>query len=104
MSIVWGASAHMDPEEVETRYIHEFVNFANARVLEVGIGEGRLTWRYADVARAVVGIDPQVTRVVAANLERVGALRANVNLVAAQCETLPFRAEMFDVALLSWSL
>jgi ubiquinone/menaquinone biosynthesis C-methylase UbiE len=104
MSTVWGASARMDPEEIETRYVHDFVHFADARVLEVGIGEGRLTWRYADVAREVVGIDPQVTRIVVANLERAGALRANVNLVGALAGELPFKPAVFDVALLSWSL
>jgi ubiquinone/menaquinone biosynthesis C-methylase UbiE len=104
MSTIWGASARLDPEEIETRYLHDFVNFAGTRVLEVGVGEGRLTWRYADAAREVVGIDPLVTRIVAANLERSGALRTNINLVGALAGELPFKPTVFDVALLSWSL
>jgi cyclopropane fatty-acyl-phospholipid synthase-like methyltransferase len=45
-----------DPEQAETRAIHELVEFAGMDVLEVGCGDGRLTWRYAERTRSVLAI------------------------------------------------
>ncbi len=93
-----------DPEGIETRYLHRFVDFANARVLEIGCGEGRLIWRYADAAQHVVGIDPDVDRLAIASRECPPVLRSHVNFALATSETLPFMRETFDVAILGWSL
>ena len=46
----------VDPEGNETRVIHELVDFAGQRVLEIGCGDGRLIWRYADSAATVLGL------------------------------------------------
>ncbi len=93
-----------DPEEVETRYLHEFVSFAGKRVLEVGCGEGRLTWRYAHAARRVVGIDPNLEHLCVAPRECPPDLRASVGFALARAEALPFLGETFNVAVLAWSL
>jgi tRNA G46 methylase TrmB len=37
-----------DPEGNEMSTLHAMVDFKNRQVLEVGCGEGTLTWRYAD--------------------------------------------------------
>ena len=47
----------VDPERNESRAIHELVDFRNNHVLEIGCGDGRLMWRYANLAATVVGID-----------------------------------------------
>ena len=39
-----------DPEGVERRTIHDLVDFNGKGVFEVGCGEGRMTWLYADAA------------------------------------------------------
>jgi 2-polyprenyl-3-methyl-5-hydroxy-6-metoxy-1,4-benzoquinol methylase len=46
----------IDPDNNETPD-----NFNGQRVLEIGCGSGRLTWRYADQAAHVVGIDSDST-------------------------------------------
>src|SRR5438105_693906 len=48
----------IDPEGNETRTIHELVDFSDKDVLEIGCGDGRLIWRYADKVASVVGLDP----------------------------------------------
>ena len=50
-------STELDPAGVELRTIHEIADLRNARVLEVGAGDGRLTFRYAMETNKVVGID-----------------------------------------------
>ncbi len=46
-----------DPEGTETRYMSQAINFKNQHILEIGMGDGRLTWRYAHSAGHVTGID-----------------------------------------------
>ena len=47
-----------DPENNETPALFKIVNFSGQRVLEIGCGNGRVTWRYAGQAAHVTGIDP----------------------------------------------
>jgi predicted RNA methylase len=47
-----------DPEGIERKTLHKLVDFTNKTVLEIGCGEGRLTWKYAASAKRVVGFDP----------------------------------------------
>jgi len=42
-------SARVDPEENETRALFGIVDVANKYFLEIGSGDGQLTWRYAAV-------------------------------------------------------
>jgi ubiquinone/menaquinone biosynthesis C-methylase UbiE len=93
-----------DPEGHETDWIHEIVDFRGRRVLEVGAGQGRLTWRFADAARWTVGIDADPETLYFAPRECPPELRPAVFWAMAEAERLPFARETFDLALLAWSL
>ncbi len=94
----------IDPEGFETAHVHEFLRPANAHVLEIGCGEGRLTWRYALAARRVVGVDLDAVRVQTAMRECPTALSTRVAFAMADTLALPFPDQVFDGALLAWSL
>ena len=47
-----------DPEGNETATLFDLVDLDGAVVLEIGCGDGRLTWRYADRAAHVTAIEP----------------------------------------------
>ena len=47
-----------DPENNEPRALFALADVNGRRVLEIGCGDGRLTWRYADRAAHVTAIDP----------------------------------------------
>jgi SAM-dependent methyltransferase len=49
---------NVDPENNEPRALFDLADFNGRRVLEIGCGDGRLTWRYADKATHVTAIDP----------------------------------------------
>jgi len=47
-----------DPEGNETGALFDLVEMEGREILEIGCGDGRLTWRYADRAAHVMAIDP----------------------------------------------
>ena len=94
----------IDPENVETRVIHELVEFRGRRVLELGAGDGRLTWRYADLAASVLAIEPKALLVDLARAATPARLRDRVTFEVADASTFEPPPGAFDVALFSRSL
>jgi ubiquinone/menaquinone biosynthesis C-methylase UbiE len=93
-----------DPEGIEVRYLHAFADLRDARILEVGCGDGRATWRYAQHPRRITAIDPDPAYLDAALAARPEALRHSVTFIRSSAENLPFAAQTFDGAILTWSL
>ena len=93
-----------DPERNESKYLHEFADFAEKRVLEVGCGEGRMTWQYARATHQTFGIDLDRDSLRVARVDRPGELTDRVQFACAASEHLPFAKETFDLAVLAWSL
>ena len=93
-----------DPERNETKYLHKLADFAQKRVLEIGCGEGRLTWQYAKETRSTVAIDLDADALRVATIDRPSDLESKVHFSLAKSEQLPFSKETFDIAVLAWSL
>ncbi len=91
-----------DPERTETKYLHKFADFNGKRVLEIGCGDGRLTWRYANSAKFTAGIDLNAEELRVATIDRPADLA--VSFVRANSIHIPFSKEKFDIAILAWSL
>jgi ubiquinone/menaquinone biosynthesis C-methylase UbiE len=92
-----------DPDRIESKYLHSFADFTNKRVLEVGCGEGRLTWQYANKARSTIGIDLDADALRIAIYDRPSDLENKVHVSVAKSEQLPFSSSMFDLAIFAWS-
>ena len=99
-------STQRDSEGHEKKYLNKFADFAASRnrVLEIGCGEGRLTWQYAKSTHSTVGIDLDADALRVASIDRPYALTGKVHFSRAESEHLPFSKETFDLAILAWSL
>ena len=103
-------TVRVDPENNETRALLDIVDLTGKRVLEIGCGDGRLTWRYADKAAHVTAIDPFEGSITRAKEKTPEELKSRVNFrhitfddFAAESRELR-ASSTFDIAILSWSL
>ena len=97
----------LDPDKYEIDALLEYTgSLAGKRVLEVGAGDGRLTWRYAAQAAHVTAIDPDAESIASALESIPAALQDRVDfhpVGVAEFEP-PAGSPGFDMVLLPWSL
>ena len=94
----------IDPEQRETKVIHDLVDFAGKDVLEVGCGNGRLTWRFAERARSVLALDPDANGIAQARATLPAHPGAHVSFEEGDVGTTRLPTGAFDVVVLAWSL
>jgi ubiquinone/menaquinone biosynthesis C-methylase UbiE len=92
------------PDGFEPRLIERYVSLRNKRVLEIGCGDGRLTFQYAPRAASVLAIDPDRPSIDEALFQQHAGGPSNVEFRVGSIERLPQPGAPFDVALFSWSL
>jgi 2-polyprenyl-3-methyl-5-hydroxy-6-metoxy-1,4-benzoquinol methylase len=96
----------VDPEGNEIRALLNLVDLAGKQVLEIGSGDGRLTWRFADRSAHVVAVEPFAPSVSRARQNLPDELRGHIRFHQVGFDEFAATAEpgAFDVVILSWSL
>jgi ubiquinone/menaquinone biosynthesis C-methylase UbiE len=94
----------LDPHGVELQTFDELVDVDDLRVLELGCGDGRFTFRYGRRAASVLGVDPDEEAIATARSETPRGLRRRLRFEAANARSLELPSGEFDLALFSWSL
>ena len=94
----------VDPEGLETEALAGLAPVDGLRVLELGCGDGRLTFRYADSAASVLAVDPDAERIARAQAALGAELRPKVTFEVAGAAEVDARPGSFELALYSWSL
>lgn len=95
-----------DPENNEVQALFNFANFSGKDVLEVGCGDGRMTWRYAEAASHVTAIDPFDQSIKRAEANFPDNLRDRVDFrhIAFEDMAKVLEDSTFDTVILSWAL
>ena len=96
----------VDPENNETRALFDMANFGGQHVLEIGCGDGRLTWRYADKAERVTAIEPAAKQIALAREHLPSQLQDRIEFhnIAFEDFAAASAPSAFDIVILSWSL
>ncbi len=93
-----------DPEGVEIAKVLRHVSFSGKNVLEIGCGDGRVTFQYAPHAKTVVGIDPSASSISSAKKSMPRNLAQKVRFRVGRGEQMNFQDESFDLVFFTWSL
>ncbi|MDO8506142.1 MAG: methyltransferase domain-containing protein [Candidatus Limnocylindria bacterium] len=78
--------------------------FRGKDVLDVGSGDGRLSFDLARVARSVLGVDPSLEAVAGATARARDLGLANLSFAVGAAQHLDVGRRRFDVAIFTWSL
>jgi 2-polyprenyl-3-methyl-5-hydroxy-6-metoxy-1,4-benzoquinol methylase len=93
-----------DPQGNEFEELRNIVDLNDKNVLEIGCGDGRLTWRYAHLPHFVTGIDVDQNELHQARLELPPDLQHKLDFACSDSKHTPFPQHSFDVAIFAWSL
>ena len=94
----------VDAEGAHLAAILRAADFSDRRVLEIGSGEGRLTWGFAPLAASVLAFDPDADYVAAARADCPDELREKVRFEVASAEEIEVEPQSIDLVFFSWSL
>jgi 2-polyprenyl-3-methyl-5-hydroxy-6-metoxy-1,4-benzoquinol methylase len=97
-------TAVLDPEQAHLAALLRLADFAGARVVEVGCGDGRLTAGVSERGAAVLAFDPDHDAVARARETLSARLADRVTYHTVSATEIEIPRCAFDIVLFSWSL
>ena len=94
----------VDPDGVELPTIRELVDLDGLRIVEIGCGEGRMTFGCAERAASIFAFDADEELIRGARASTPDDLRERIRFEAADAAAIELPEGEFDLALFSWSL
>lgn len=92
------------PSKLELEAIDALIDFERLRVLEIGAGDGRLSYHFAPRARSWLGIDTDADELALALEDPRRSEAGKLRWAAASAAHLPLRDASVDLVFFSWSL
>jgi SAM-dependent methyltransferase len=93
-----------DPERTELKIIEKYATFKGKDVLEVGCGNGRLTFQYAALAKSVRAIDASARALAEARKAVPKGFAEKISFRVGRGENLRQSDESVDLVFFAWSL
>jgi 2-polyprenyl-3-methyl-5-hydroxy-6-metoxy-1,4-benzoquinol methylase len=99
-------TVRVDPEANGSRALFGMADLDGLHVLEIGCGDGRFTWSFADTAGHVTAIDPDAEQIALAREHLPAKLQGRVEFHDIGFEDFAAASPpaAFDVVILSWAL
>ena len=94
----------VDAEGAHIAAVLRAADFSGRRVLEVGSGDGRLSFGIAPLAASVIAFDPDADYVATARSDCPEELREKVRFEVASAEEIEVEPQSVDLVFFSWSL
>ena len=94
----------VDPEGVEIATIRELLDPGGLEVVDVGCGDGRMTFELARAGARVFGFDPDDEVIARARAETPRGLEQRVRFEVGDAAQIELPRGEFDLAMFSWSL
>lgn len=95
---------HHNWDDQDAEVIKEVSSLKNKRVLEVGCGDGRLTFALAAECRSIIGVDLEASLIDSALARLKESAATNIEFKTMDAQNLQFEADSFDVVLFPWVL
>ncbi len=96
--------AIIDPDGAEIVTIKELVDLRELRVVEIGCGDGRLTFECAREATSVFAFDSDQELIRKARAKTPRDVRRRIHFKVGDAAQIELPKGEFDLALFSWSL
>ncbi len=93
-----------DIEGLETKVLHQLIDFTGKRVFEVGCADGRMTWRFAPTTASVLAFDPDTASIDAARENTPSGLKPKIEFRVGGLMDVELEEGAYDVGVLSWSI
>ena len=94
----------IDPEGRELQTFLKHTSLKDKKVLEVGCGDGRITFKYAALAKHVIAIDVNTEEIEKAKSKIPAELSSKLEFQVCSGDNLLFEDETFDVVFFAYSL
>lgn len=94
----------VDENKTAIHNMLKHVNFETKNVLEIGCGDGRMSFQISKHAKSIVGIDPDDNEINKAMVIMQSKQIQNVTLKVGSLEDFDFKPQSYDIVLFSLSL
>ncbi len=94
----------IDPDGVELATIRDLVDLSGLSIVEIGCGDGRMTFECAREAASILAFDPDEETIRQAMEATPRDLARRIRFQVADAAQIELPKGKFDLALFSWSL
>lgn len=94
----------VDENHLAIKYMLKHVDFKAKDVLEIGCGDGRMSFQVAQYAKSLIGIDPDIDEISLARKNMDNQNVINTKFQVGSLEDININANEFDIVLFSLSL